>query len=173
MNDGANKADACPREITERLTAVSVRFRSFDGKEDEGSIVIDRDLAGDIKELFAFMLREQFPIASAIPISDARFDGDDESSMRANNTSAFNYRVIAGTAKLSNHALGRAIDINPLLNPFIKGEFVQPKGAVYDPSRPGTIVANSPVVAFLKSRGWTWGGDWTSLKDYQHFEKAM
>jgi peptidoglycan LD-endopeptidase CwlK len=97
--------------------------------------------------------------------------------MMANNTSGFNYRMIAGTERLSNHARGRAIDINPLLNPCIRGDFVQPAGAAYDPSRPGTLTTDSPVTQFLKARGWIWGGDWASgrdgkpLKDYQHFEK--
>jgi hypothetical protein len=54
----------------------------------------------------------------------------------------------------------------------MKGELVRPEGAVYDPARPGTITGDSFIVKFLKERGWTWGGDWTSLKDYQHFEKV-
>ncbi len=166
-----NPANICPQDIIERLTVVPVSFYSFDDREETGSVVIDRDLAGDIEELFALMLREKFPIRSVVPISDVRFDWDDERSMQANNTSVFNYRFIAGTAKLSNHARGRAIDINPLFNPFIKGDFIQPKGAVYDPSRAGTIATDSFIVAFLKARGWTWGGDWTDRKDYQHFEK--
>jgi hypothetical protein len=167
-----NPANICPREIFERLVLVPVRFWSFDGREDEGNIVINHDLASDVKELFDSMFREKFPLASVVPISDPRFAWDDERSMQANNTSAFNYRAIAGTTKISHHARGRAIDINPLLNPFIKGDIVQPKGAVYDLLRPGTIAADSFIVLFLKERGWTWGGDWTSLKDYQHFEKA-
>jgi hypothetical protein len=168
-----NPANICPREIFERLVLTPVRFWSFDGKEDEGNIVIDCDLVGDVKNLFTLMLREKFPIRSVVPISDARFGWNDEHSMQANNTSAFNYRTIAGRTKISNHARGRAIDINPLFNPFIKGETIQPRGAVYNPSRSGTITADSFIVAFLKSRGWTWGGEWTSLKDYQHFEKEM
>jgi hypothetical protein len=108
-------------------------------------------------------------------VADLQFEWDDDRSMAANNTSGFNYRPMTGdgtsATRLSPHALGRAIDINPLLNPYIKGEMIKPDGAVYDPSRPGTITADSFIVKFLKKRGWTWGGDWTSLKDYQHFEK--
>ena len=106
-----------------------------------------------------------------IPISDSQFQGSDELSMKANNTSGFNYRNISGTQKRSNHALGRAIDINPLLNPYIKDGTTQPTGAIYDSKRPGTITADSPVVIFLIERGWQWGGHWTDRKDYQHFEK--
>jgi hypothetical protein len=166
-----NPAHICPQEIFERLVIVPVSFYSFGGGVGEGSIVIDRELTSDIKELFERMFREKFPLQSVIPVSDPRFGWDDEQSMRANNTSAFNYRAIAGVPKLSNHARGRAIDINPLLNPEIRGGVVRSQGAVYDPSCSGTITADSFIVSFLKGRGWTWGGDWMSLKDYQHFEK--
>ena len=167
-----NPADICPQGIFERLVIVPVLFYSFEDGVGEGSIVIDRELAGNIKELFEMMFREKFPLQSVIPVSDVRFGWDDERSMRANNTSAFNYRAIAGAGRLSNHARGRAIDINPFLNPEIRGGVVRPNDTTYDPSRPGTIMADSFIVSFLKERGWTWGGDWTSLKDYQHFEKA-
>jgi peptidoglycan L-alanyl-D-glutamate endopeptidase CwlK len=167
-----NPASICPREIFERLVVIPVSFCSFGDGIGEGSVVIDRELADDIKELFERMFREKFSLQSVIPVSDVRFGWDDEQSMRANNTSAFNYRAIAGVAKLSNHARGRAIDINPFLNPEIRGGVVRPQGAAYDPSRRGTITADSFIVSFLKERGWTWGGDWTSLKDYQHFEKS-
>ena len=91
--------------------------------------------------------------------------------MAANNTSAFNYRTIAGTVRLSNHASGRAIDINPRQNPYIKGQVVQPPGAKYEPNAEGTLTEEHPVVrAFLKL-GWAWGGHWTTTQDYQHLEK--
>jgi peptidoglycan L-alanyl-D-glutamate endopeptidase CwlK len=165
-----NPSFPCPSEILERQILVTVQFYSFDRGLGDGEIIVDRDLAQDIKDLFDFMLLQKFPIGSVIPISAERFAWDDEISMRANNTSAFNYRTIAGSEKMSNHALGRAIDINPLLNPYIRGEVIQPAGAVYDLARPGTLGNNSPVVGFLKARGWEWGGDWKDLKDYQHFE---
>lgn len=161
----------CPPDILARQVLLPIKFYSFEGKIGEGEIVTDRDLAPDIKVLFEAILKEKFPITSAIPMASPLFEWNDERSMQANNTSAFNYRSIAGTQKLSNHALGRAIDINPLFNPYIRGEIVQPAGAKYDPAMPGAITANSFIVQFLKDRGWAWGGEWTSLKDYQHFEK--
>jgi hypothetical protein len=171
-----NPAFPCPREILDRQVLVEVDFYDFDGDVAEGVIVVDRDLASNVSELFEQIFTDGFPIAAAIPVADLRFEWDDDRSMAANNTSGFNYRPMTGSDSsaswLSTHARGRAIDINPLLNPYMKGELVRPEGAVYDPARPGTITGDSFIVKFLKERGWTWGGDWTSLKDYQHFEKV-
>jgi peptidoglycan L-alanyl-D-glutamate endopeptidase CwlK len=176
-----NPAFPCPREILDRQVLVEVDFYDFDGDIAGGVIVVDRDLASDVSELFEQIFIEGFPIAAATPVADLQFEWDDDRSMAANNTSGFNYRPMtgsgsdgsgAGTSRLSAHARGRAIDINPLLNPYLKGKVIRPEGAVYDPARPGTITADSFIVKFLKERGWTWGGDWASLKDYQHFEKV-
>ena len=174
-----NPAFPCPQEILDRQALVEVDFYDFDGDVAEGVIVVDRDLANDVSELFEAIFADGFPIAAAVPVADLQFEWDDNRSMAANNTSGFNYRPITGAAvdgagaagRLSPHALGRAIDINPLLNPYIRGAVIKPEGAVYDPARPGTITADSFIVRFLKDHGWTWGGDWASLKDYQHFEK--
>src|SRR6266404_1174032 len=107
----------CPKEIRERQRVVKLKYYSADGKIHQGQLVIDACLKDDIKKVFALALKEHFPIYSVIPISDRRFrkDGrwDDELSMEANNTSAFNYREITGGGRLSNHAYGRAVDINP------------------------------------------------------------
>jgi len=69
------------------------------------------------------------------------------------------------------HAYGYALDINPMQNPYIKGKIVVPPGALYDINKPGTLISSSPVVKIFIRLGWTWGGNWKSLKDYQHFEK--
>ena len=93
--------------------------------------------------------------------------------MLSNNTSAFNYRMVTGGNYLSKHAYGFAIDINPVQNPYIKGDIVLPPDAVYDTSEPGTLANYSPIVKTFIRLGWTWGGNWKSLKDYQHFEKVL
>ena len=167
----------CPAEIRKRQKVVKLKYFSSDGKIHQGQLVIDGELKNDIKKVFALALKERFPIYSVIPISEKRFrkDGrwDDELSMEANNTSAFNYRKITGGGRLSNHAYGRAIDINTLQNPYIKNAVVLPHGAKYDPGVAGTFtVAHSIVRAFMQL-GWDWGGNWTSPKDYQHFEKPL
>ena len=167
----------CPKEICERQKVVKLKYYSADGKIHQGQLVIDAALKDDIKRVFALALKEHFPIYSVIPISDKRFrkDGrwDDELSMEANNTSAFNYREITGGGRLSNHASGRAIDINPFQNPYIKGDLILPRGAKYDPSIAGTFTSDHPIVRAFLQLGWVWGGNWTSPKDYQHFEKPL
>ena len=157
-------------EIFKKQILLNVIYLSFDNKYHQGQIVVHPDLELDVKELFEMMLEIKFPIFSVIPIVDKKFNFSDTLSMDANNSLGFNPRCIAGTQRLSNHASGRAIDINPMQNPYIKGGIVEPVAAVYNIKETGTILADSPVVTFLKSRDWKWGGEYIELKDYQHFE---
>lgn len=163
----------CPPSIIGRQELITLDYYSFDGMIHRGQIVSDKDLVKDVKDAFKLLKKIRFPIESVIPIADPHFHWDDELSMQKNNSSGFNYRRIAKTNKLSNHAFGRAIDINPLFNPFIKGDLIQPKGATYNPTRAGTITPDSEIVTFFKKRGWAWGGDWEDRKDYQHFQKPL
>jgi peptidoglycan L-alanyl-D-glutamate endopeptidase CwlK len=167
----------CPDDIRESQSIVEVCHVAFDGLVHRGQVVVHRDLAADIRAVFDVALRMRFPIASVIPISHPRFRKDgrwnDDLSMEANNTSGFNYRAVTGGSRLSNHARGRAIDINPTLNPYVKEASVLPPGARYDPDAPGTFTPDHPVVRAFLQRGWEWGGMWTSLKDYQHFERPL
>jgi len=167
-----------PPEFKKRQRIIKVVYYSFDGNIHQGQLVIDERLVADIQEVFKVALENKFPIASVIPISHNRFfkDGrynDDDQSMLANNTSAFNYRPVTGGKKLSKHSYGFAIDINPIQNPYIKGKIVLPAGAVYAIHQPGTLTFDSCVVKTFIRLGWTWGGNWESLKDYQHFEKVL
>ena len=119
----------------------------------------------------ADLYAQRFPIERMQPIDV--YGGDDNRSISANNTSAFNCRAVTGGTGWSEHAYGRAIDVNPFVNPYVKGTTVlPPEAAPYaDRSRrdPGMIHAGDPVVQAFLARGWKWGGYWTSLKDYQHF----
>lgn len=132
--------------------------------------MVHRELAQDIRDLFKLLNSIRFPLRSVLPI--AEFEWNDDRSMEADNSTGFNYREIAGKNRLSQHAFGKAIDLNPRENPCITSMGISPIGAKYDPAKPGTIVENGPIVRFLEGRGWTWGGRWNSLKDYQHFEKT-
>jgi poly-gamma-glutamate synthesis protein (capsule biosynthesis protein) len=109
-----------------------------------------------------------------------KYGGNDTASMAANNTSAFNCRPVEGTTRLSAHASGLAIDINPVQNPWVKGNEVDPvagrpfdtvpkRQAAQNRGQPGIILGGGAAVATFKRNGWTWGGDWRSEKDYQHF----
>lgn len=167
-----------PPEFKKNQRLVGLIYYSFDGKIHKGQLVIDERLVEDIQEVFRVALESQFPINSVIPISHERFwkDGkcnDDDQSMLSNNTSAFNYRRATRRRSLSKHAYGFAIDINPVQNPYIKENIVLPPGAQYDTSKPGTLTPDSLVVKTFLRLGWTWGGSWKSLKDYQHFEKVL
>lgn len=165
----------CLAAVCKTQVLVTVKYYAFDQKIHQGQLVIDRELEADMKTIFAFALEKHFPIQSVIPISDLRFRKhhrwDDNLSMAANNTSAFNYRLSTGSRQLSKHAYGRAIDMNPLLNPYIKGAITSPSGATYLPNKPGTFTADHPLVQKFLQLGWQWGGNWKTLKDYQHFEK--
>lgn len=165
----------CPKALRDAQKVVAVTYWGFDGKVHRGQLVVDRELEKDVAEVFEVAFKERFPLRSVVPVSAAPFrkDGrwDDDLSMAANNTSAFNYREVTGGGALSKHALGRAVDVNPLQNPYVKGKLTLPPGAKYDPAAPGTLTAEHPVTKAFLARGWEWGGNWTSLKDYQHFEK--
>ena len=165
----------CPKELRDRQKIVAVLYWGFDKKVHRGQIIVDKELEKDVVEVFEIALKEKFPIQSMIPVSLPKFRKDglwnDDLSMAANNTSAFNYREVTGGTTLSKHALGRAIDINPVQNPYIKGKINLPPEAKYDPKIPGTLTEDHPVTKAFLARGWDWGGNWKSLKDYQHFEK--
>lgn len=157
-----------PNEIRETLALVTVPFFSFDSKVREGQFVVHRELAAEVLELFGVLCEMKFSIEQIVPI--VRYEWDDETSMDANNSSAFNYRCIACTDRLSNHSYGRALDINPMQNPYTRRDgLVVPTSARYDMGQLGTVTPE--VVALFKSYGWVWGGDWEEHKDYQHFEK--
>lgn len=160
-----------PPEVLDCLRLIDVRYCGFDERRRQGQLVIHRELAGELQELFLLMERLRFPVTGAVPI--VHFGWSDEASMAADNSSAFNYRPIAGTDRLSRHALGRAVDINPRENPAIyPDDRVAPAGAVRQPGKPGTFTRDHPVVRAFQEKGWRWGGEFTHIRDYHHFEKG-
>lgn len=164
----------CPEEIRARLELVNIKFRSDDHEIREGQIVVDCDHVKDVEDLFTMILNlpedQRFPITSVEPI--VKYGWDDEASMTQNNSSGFNYRKIEGQDKLSLHSYGFAIDLNPRINPVIvDGKVTQPRNGSYNTEVLGTLFSGHPIVEFMKSRGWEWGGDWTKYQDYQHFQK--
>ena len=135
---------------------------------------MNADVANDAVAVFSVLFDAGFPI-ERMELMDV-YQGDDEASMRANNTSAFNCRHIAGSARWSEHAYGRAVDINPLLNPWVLGTTIDPPEAAHYADRtleaPGMIHDGDVAVGAFASIGWTWGGTWASSKDYQHFSST-
>jgi hypothetical protein len=152
------------------IVLLDVRFWSFAGAQDEGQVLVARELGPEVHDIFEEMLAARFPLQSVIPV--VAFSWSDDASMTANNSSGFNPRLIAGGSRPSHHSTGRAIDINPVLNPYIKGEIVLPPSATYNYQRPGTLTPDSIPVRAFEARGWTWGGRWQTRLDYHHFEKT-
>jgi hypothetical protein len=160
-----------PQQIRDMLQLLTIKYWSYDKKIHQGQLVVSKIIAEQVTSVFAQMLGEQIPIAKMIPIS--AYDWDDEQSMQDNACSGYNFRQIAGKPTLSLHALGLAIDVDPLFNPWMKGDEVQPAGAYYDLTRPGTLTSESRTVQIFKSHGFYWGGDWLASRgyvDYQHFD---
>lgn len=163
-----------PVEITDSLEIIEIPYWGFDGEEHVGQLVIHTSLVTDVRDIFGDLLMARFPLESMIPV--AAYGWSDAVSMAANNTSAWNYRYIAGSdpPRLSPHAFGRAVDINPRLNPCISpasGECL-PVGAQYDPEIAGTITEDSLIVKLFRGRGWKWGGEWRDPIDLHHFQKV-
>ena len=159
-----------PIDIKERLTILELSYFGMDSVyHHDGLLVVEKSSARAVEKVFNQLKRDSFPIESIIPVN--AFGWDDDKSMRANNTSCFNYRSAVGSGRLSEHAYGHAIDINPKYNPFVKGDKIYPSNGKYLDSNPGTIFAGDPVIQYFAEIGWKWGGDWKNSKDYQHFSK--
>jgi hypothetical protein len=160
----------CP-VAREDLRLLTLAHWGFDGELHRGELIIHEDHARPVKEAFRALFKARFPI-ERMQLVDV-YGGNDDRSMAANNTSGFNCRTVEGSSSWSEHAYGRAIDINPIQNPAVQGARVSPPaGARYlDRSRhrKGLIRTEDAVVRTFASIGWGWGGYWTSFKDYQHF----
>lgn len=157
-----------------------LRLSHYDaeGKEHIGELVCNKMIASDLKEIFQELYKHHYPIQRMQLVDD--YDADDEQSMRANNTSCFNFRRIAGSTKLSKHSQGLAIDINPLYNPYVKRQangtlIVQPANATCYADRrkaiPYKIERDDLCYRLFIKHGFKWGGAWTRQQDYQHFER--
>jgi D-alanyl-D-alanine carboxypeptidase-like protein len=164
----------CPVPIR-RLRVIRVSYHGFDGDRHFGRLVANKDAVSALVRVFRSMFRRNFKIRRLRLVD--RYGGNDRRSMRADNTSAFNCRFVSGTTTWSEHAYGRAIDINPVENPYVASDgSVSPRrGRRYaDRSRhaKGMIHARDATVRAFRRVGWRWGGYWNSVKDYQHFSAS-
>ena len=164
------------------LCYMNVLYYDFNGEVQVGELICNQKLAQDFVEIFYELYLNEYQIEKIRLVDE--YGGDDTASMLDNNTSCFNYRVVDGSSSLSKHALGCAIDINPFYNPYIvfnkdgTGEtYISPAGSeIYaDRSKdfPYKIDENDLCYKLFKEHGFTWGGDWNSCKDYQHFQKVV
>lgn len=170
---GTSWHEGCPVALDD-LRLVHVRHHGPDGEVHRGALVVAESVAAEVEAIFRDLLDAGFPITRIEPVS--AFGGDDLRSMAADNTSGFNCRRVTGGSAWSEHSHGTAIDLNPLRNPYVRGDRVlPPEGRAYlarDPATPGVIVPGDAVVTAFAARGWKWGGAWRSAKDWQHFSKS-
>ena len=174
MRGRSYKAD-CPVK-REDLRYLICLHRDAKGKCWIGEMVVNKAIAEDVLDILRQLFDARYPIERMRLIDE--YDGDDEKSMRHNNTSAFNYRPVAGSTKLSAHARGMAIDINPRYNPYHKERngrsIVKPAGSkAYlnrEASFPYKLEKGDLCYRLFTAHGFTWGGNWRTVKDYQHFE---
>ena len=155
------------------LRYLRLSYVDFDGNGQTGEMVCNKEIADDLVAIFRKLYEARYPIRSIRLIDD--FGGSDEESMKADNTSCFNFRRKTGMRSLSKHALGLAVDINPLENPYVRGTSVHPAGAsdYADRSRDFAhkIDRDDLCWKLFREHGFSWGGAWRSVRDYQHFEK--
>ena len=163
----------------EELRYVHILHYDFDGNLAEGELICNAAIAQDLVEIFHELYRNEYRIEEVKLIDE--YDGDDNLSMADNNTSCFNYRNVPGSTSLSKHALGRAVDVNPLYNPYITynedgSENIQPENATDYADRskkfPYKIDEDDLCYKLFTEHGFVWGGNWNSCKDYQHFQKV-
>jgi len=163
----------CPVRPSD-LRMVEFNYRDFGGATRVGSLVVHRDQADRIVQVFDALFEAGSPIESVIPIGELPEDAEDQPDY--SNTSGFHCRFVEGTTRWSEHAYGRAVDLNPHLNPLVQGDYVWPSGATRYVDRtlgePGMIVEGGVVVQAFDAVGWGWGGRWNTLKDWHHFSST-
>ena len=171
---GVSWQPGCPVALRD-LRLLTVSHWGFDGRRRTGRLVVDATAAGSLRTVFRRLYTARFPVRKMVPI-DA-YGGSDFRSIEADNTSAFNCRRATGSGSWSEHAYGRAIDVNPIENPYVEnGRVYHDASRVYvsrQPVRKGMAVEGGALVRAFDAIGWGWGGRWTgSVKDYQHFSAS-
>lgn len=177
--DEAAEEDSPPEITFDELRYVHILHYDFDGEVAEGELVCNELIAADLAEIFQELYHNEYQLEKVLLIDE--YEGDDTASMEDNNTSCFNYRTVDDTDRLSRHAYGLAIDINPLYNPYITytedgTEKVSPASALpyadRNASFPYKIDEDDLCYKLFTRHGFTWGGNWNNMKDYQHFQKT-
>ena len=171
--------ESCPVHLTD-LRYINVNHLDFNGETVSGEIIVHKEVADELVNIFAELYEIGYPIRQMRLVSD--FNADDWASIEADNTSAFNCRPVTGNKKKwSKHAYGRAIDINPIENPYVsrKGHISHKASWQYkkrrhrkkSPADKAVLLKHDKATKIFKKYGWSWGGDWRTIKDYQHFVK--
>ncbi len=171
---------SCPVGLN-NLRYLQLTYWDFNGQTKVGEMIVHQDVATEVVYIFEVLYNINYPIYKMELVSN--YQSNDWQSIEADNTSAFNCRPATGSSKKwSNHAYGKAIDINPLENPYVArnghishNASLQYKRRVHknlnNPADRAVVLKNDQVTRLFESYGWKWGGDWNTIKDYQHFEK--
>jgi len=176
---GKSYKESCPVRRAD-LRYIKALHYTIDGHIQIGEMVCNKAIAVDLVDIFRQLFAAKYPIERMVLIDD--YEASDERSMMANNSSCFNCRYVKGTRRLSNHSRGFAVDINALYNPCVKRRkggavVVEPATArrYADRRRSFSYKIDHSDLCYklFKAHGFTWGGDWKHVKDYQHFEKAV
>lgn len=169
----------CPVHLN-NLRYINVNHLNFEGQTVSGEIIVHKDIAEEVVHIFSDLYEIAYPIRQMRLVAD--FEANDWESIEADNTSAFNCRPVTGKKKKwSKHAYGKAIDINPIENPYVNRKgYISHKASWQYKKRVhrnnsfadrAVLLKNDKATKIFKSYGWKWGGDWNTIKDYQHFSK--
>lgn len=169
---GSSHRPGCPVAVAD-LRLVEISYRDLAGGARQGELVVHEDVADAVVRVFRSLYDAAFPVALVETVD--RYGSDDDRVMAANVTSAYNCRRTTGGSTFSEHAYGRAIDLNPVQNPYVRDSTVEPPAgrAYVDRSdvRPGMVVSGGAVTRAFAAVGWEWGGNFRTLRDYQHFSQ--
>ena len=178
MLKGNSWGKGCPVGLND-LRYLRVRHINFRGQELMGELIVHKDVSDEVRKIFEALYAAGYPVRKMKLVSDYR--GNDWHSIEADNTSAFNCRKATGSKKWSKHSYGKAIDINPIENPYIarSGHISHKASLVYSKrvhqnttyADKALLLKHDKAVKIFKKYGWKWGGDWHGVKDYQHFSK--
>lgn len=175
---GDSYRKGCPVGLND-LRYLRMKHKNFEGEEQWGEMIIHKDVAKEVTEIFEALYQMDYPIRKMQLVSN--YNGSDWNSIEADNTSAFNCRKATGSKKFSKHSYGKAIDINPIENPYVfrSGKSSHKGSAPYlkrirtdeTASQKAMLLPDDKAVKIFKTYGWKWGGEWKNVKDYQHFSK--
>lgn len=178
MIKGNSWRKGCPVSLND-LRYLRVKYINFSGEDKMGELVVHKEVSNELVEIFEALYNAGYPIRKMKLVSN--YKGNDWQSIESDNTSAFNCRKATGSKKWSKHSYGKAIDINPIENPYIsrRGYISHKVSEIYRKrvhQRSGyadkaVLLKNDKAVQLFKKYGWEWGGDWSGVKDYQHFSK--
>ena len=179
MKKGNSWHKGCPVGLQD-LRYLRIKYLNFEGETKLGEMIVHKEVADEVVDIFHELYNIGYPIHKMKLVSD--YKGNDWQSIEADNTSAFNCRNATGSKKWSKHSYGKAIDINPIENPYIsrKGRISHKASLQYrkrvhrldiHPDNWALLLKNDKATKIFQKYGWKWGGDWHSVKDYQHFSK--